>query len=362
MTRPAKILQISSYPPPRAGWAVRVEFLKRQLEAEGHECVVLNIGTSRMIPSDEYETVLSGGDYVKKVWRFCARGFLPHVHVNGSTKKGLTLSLIAQIISLAFGRRVALTFHAGVVQEFFPREKAPLMVPAYWLLFKLSRLIVCNNEAMKRLIADYGVRPSKIFPIPAFSVQYMQELGTELPSEITDFVARYQHVLFSYIRFRPTFFVPELITAFGLVARQRPDVGLLLCGDTGHSEDNLPQRIADQITAAGLSHRVLLVGDLTHDQFLAALSRCAFYVRTPVSDGVASSVLESLSLGVPVVASENGSRPAGTITYPATDAAALAQTLLDVLDRRAAIVAALPRPPLRDTLGEEIQLLVDAAR
>src|SRR5688572_20686178 len=116
-----KILQISSYPPPRAGWAVRVEFLKRQLEAEGHDCVVLNIGTSRFIPSDEYETVLSGADYVRKVWRFCRRGFLPHVHVNGATLKGLVLSLVAQCISLLFGRRVILTFHAGVEQQFFPR-------------------------------------------------------------------------------------------------------------------------------------------------------------------------------------------------------------------------------------------------
>jgi glycosyltransferase involved in cell wall biosynthesis len=358
--RRCRILEISSYPPPRAGWAVRVWFLKRQLEAEGHECVVLNTGTSRRLPSPEYETVMSGTDYTRKVFRFCARGFLPHVHVNGSTLKGLVLSLIAQGISLMFGRRVVLTFHAGVEQEFFPRRNAPYLVPAYWLLFKLSRTIVCNNEAVKRLIVEYGVRPSKIHPIPAFSVQYLDERGGALPESIDRFLGRYPVVLFSYIRFRPTFFVPELITAFGVVAAARPDVGLLLCADAGHSEDDLPARIAGQIAQASLHDRVMTVGDLTHEQFLAAIARSAFYVRTPVSDGVASSVLESLSLGIPVIGSDNGSRPAGVITYPATDADALARVLLDGISRRDAIAAALPRPVIRDTLADEIRLLTAA--
>ena len=53
MTPRRKILQISSYPPPRAGWAVRVEFLKRQLLAEGHDCVVLNIGTGVQTSTEE---------------------------------------------------------------------------------------------------------------------------------------------------------------------------------------------------------------------------------------------------------------------------------------------------------------------
>jgi len=355
-----KILQISSYPPPRAGWAVRVEFLKRQLEAEGHECVVLNIGTSRCIPSDEYETVMSGTDYLRKVWRFCSRGFLPHVHVNGATLKGLVLSLVAQVISLVHGRRVVLTFHAGVEQQFFPRRKAPLLVPAYWLMFRMSRTIVCNNEAVKRLITLYGVRTSKIVAIPAFSVQYMQERGHVLPEDLESFFRRFPVVLLSYVRFRPTFFVPELISAVAAVADRRADLGLLLCASVGHSEDDLPQRVTEQIRQAGIQDRVLMVDDLTHEQFLDALSRSAAYVRTPVSDGVASSVLEALSLGVPVVAAENGSRPPGVITYPATDAEALGHVLIDVLTRRSQIVAALPRPELRDTLAEEVQLLTCA--
>ena len=62
LPRRAKILEVTSYPPPRSGWAVRVEYLKQRLERDGHSCVVINTGTSRMIPSTEYETVMGGLD------------------------------------------------------------------------------------------------------------------------------------------------------------------------------------------------------------------------------------------------------------------------------------------------------------
>src|SRR5688500_19021607 len=123
----AKILEISPYPPPRSGWSVRVQFLMKHLEAHGHECAVLNTGTNRRVPSDEYETFLGGVDYVRKVWRFSRRGFVVHMHVNGASWKGLILAILAQVVGLASGRRGFLTFHAGIEQVYFPRPKYPLL-------------------------------------------------------------------------------------------------------------------------------------------------------------------------------------------------------------------------------------------
>jgi hypothetical protein len=50
-------------------------------------------------------------------------------------------------------------------------------------------------------------------------------------------------------------------------------------------------------------------------------------VRTPACDGVSASVLESLALGIPVLASENGRRPPGVITYREDDPFDLASNL-----------------------------------
>jgi glycosyltransferase involved in cell wall biosynthesis len=356
MTR-ARILQISSYPPPRAGWGVRVEYLKRQLEAEGHDCVVLNIGTSRTIPSPEYETVMGGMDYLRKVFRFVRAGFTPHIHINGASEKGLLLSFIAAAVSLAFGRRPFLTFHAGIEQVLFPRSKAPRWTPVFWLLFTLPRVIICNSEEVKAKIVEYGISPSKILPIAAFSRQYLEEQAEVLPEDVQAFYDRFEHVIFSYIRLRPLFYPLEMIQGFALLAQQRPDVGLVLCGVSGHMEGNLLAETRAEIDRAGIGSQVLMVEDLDHPTFLAALRRASLYLRSHLSDGVCSSVLESLALGVPVVASENHTRPPGVVRYPATDPQALANALEDVIVHRSRIVEELAAPEVVDTLRVEVDLL-----
>jgi glycosyltransferase involved in cell wall biosynthesis len=106
-----------------------------------------------------------------------------------------------------------------------------------------------------------------------------------------------------------------------------------------------------------LQGRVLVLDDLPHQAFLQALGRASVYLRTHLSDGVCSSVLEALTLGIPVVAAENHDRPAGVITYDGEDVAGLASVLDDVLNRREEIVAELRRPDVRDTLADEAALL-----
>lgn len=353
----AKILQITSYPPPRAGWGMRVEFLKKRLESEGHVCTVLNIGRSRTIPSPEYETVLGGLDYVRKVWRFSRNGFVVHMHVNGEAPKGFVLSLLAEGINLLWGKRCFLTFHAGVEQIYFPRPKYPWLLPMYWVLFGIPRRIICNSDAVKAKILEYGVPDSKVVPIPAFSSQYVDRVSTPLPQTVADFYARVPRVVFAYVRIRPGFYLDTMIDGFAKIAAAEPGAGLAVCGLSGDIDDALLADLNARIARHELADRVCLIDDLTHDEFLEALSRSALYLRTPTSDGVASSVLESLALGVPVVGSENGSRPPGVIAYMATDPSDLAAKVLVALFSRDAIVASMPRPPVRDTLHEEVSVL-----
>jgi hypothetical protein len=67
--------------------------------------------------------------------------------------------------------------------------------------------------------------------------------------------------------------------------------------------------------------------------------------------------LESLALGVPVVACENGTRPADVVTYPATDPERLAASVEHVIAHRAEVVATVGRFNVRDTLADEVALL-----
>src|SRR5262249_41448845 len=78
---------------------------------------------------------------------------------------------------------------------------------------------------------------------------------------------------------------------------------------------------------------LLLLGNIPHNEFLTLLGRCSATIRTPACDGVSASVLESLALGVPVLASENGHRPAGVMTYREGDAEDLCRGMAGIPDR-----------------------------
>ena len=361
VTGAAKILEVTSYPPPRAGWGIRVEFLKKRLETEGHRCVVLNIGTSRLIPSTEYETVLGGLDFVKKVWCYSRQGFVVHAHANGDAVKGLLLALLAEIIGLACGRRCYLTFHAGIIQRYFPREKSWRLAPLFWLLFAIPRRIVCNSEAVKAKIRGYGVSQRKIVPIAAFSKQYMEYVPATLPAHVNAFFDRYTHVVFTYIRMRPLFFPLTMVDALATVVARRPDVGLVLCGVSGHMDEGVWEAVQDRIREHGLDEHICLIEDLDHDAFLTALQRSTLYLRTHLADGVASSVLESLALSVPVVACENGTRPAGVLTFQPDNQQDMAGRMEHVIANRAHVVEALGTLEVSDTLAVEIALLTGQA-
>jgi glycosyltransferase involved in cell wall biosynthesis len=267
------------------------------------------------------------------------------------------LSLVALGIAAVRGRRSVLTFHAGIEQIYFPRPKYPLLLPVFWSLFGLPRWVICNSEEVKAKIVEYGVPASKVIPIPAFSIQYLEMGGGPLPPEIETFFNRFPKVIFCYIKMRPLFYPELTVESFGRLAAECPDVGLLLCGIAGNMEPGIWPAVQARLASPALKDRVLVVDDLPHELFLQALNRSSLYLRTHLSDGVCSSVMESLSLGVPVVAIENHTRPPSVITFETRDPSAIAALLAEVLSRRAEIAARLERPQMRDTLSEEAQLL-----
>src|SRR5262249_44065532 len=66
-----------------------------------------------------------------------------------------------------------------------------------------------------------------------------------------------------------------------------------------------------------LDENVFLAGDLDHQLCLTAISYSTAFVRPTLRDGDSISVREAMSLGVPVVASNVGTRPDGTLLFPA---------------------------------------------
>jgi len=358
MQRPKRILQIGPYPPPSTGWSVRIKMLKRYLERAGHTCVVLNTNKNRRQNKAEFVPVHNGFDYAKKVFKFCAQGFLVHMHLNGKSTKSPVLALVAEIISLLFGRRLVLTFHAGAAQDYFPRQGKLRIDLPFRLIFLLAKKIICNNETVKARIVEYGIRPEKIIPIPAFCPQYLEDKN-ELPVAIKKFVATHQPVASSYIYLRPDFNVDFLLQGLRGVLKQYSRLGLIFMG--AFQETPALNRLLREY---GLAENSFVASALDHGDFLAALAASEVYIRTPVVDGVSSSVLEALELGTRVVASENGSRPPGVMTYQdgnVTDFVEKVRAACSTPGVDDNAPSTRRRTEIRDTLTEEIALLIQEA-
>jgi glycosyltransferase involved in cell wall biosynthesis len=352
----AKILEITSYPPPHAGWGVRVAFVRRFLESKGHRCQVLNTGKSRRMRSKEYLDVQNGIDYLRKVVWHAKRGYLIHTHLNGDSIKGLILTLLAEIISVLIGRNCVLTFHAGPEQRFFPKNRNRVLAPLYALAFALPNRIICNSHVVKRKIETYRVAGQKIVPIPAFSRQYLAYTPMAMPKQLKEVLSRRNPIAACYFFLRPEFFVDSLMEALGKAVLEIPDMGVVLIGSDTRSEGLDPI-----IARNGLKEVVYRAGDLSHDEFMTLISGAHFFIRTPQKDGVSSSVLEALSLKIPVIASENGTRPSGVITFQAGDADDLARKLLGAWKSYHAVRSQTASPVIQDTVEEEAALLLSFA-
>jgi hypothetical protein len=213
----------------------------------------------------------------------------------------------------------------------------------------LAGRVACDSQPIRDEILKYGIVPEKIQSIATFSPQYLDFTPVPLPEEVENFLRSHSLVFLSYVSFRAEYRLEVLREGMKRFREKQPGTGYVWLG---FPDKELPAA-QDFVALWPADERdcLLLLGNLNHDQFLTLLSRCTLYLRTPACDGVAASVLESLALRIPVVASENGRRPAGVITYEDTDAADMMDKLVYATENLDRIKASLHVDAGDDNVG-----------
>lgn len=331
------------------GWAIQTKLVTEELRRRGHVCEVLKINEGRQSKSAEYIDVQNGADYLRKISSYSLRGYRLNVHVNGMSRKGYWLAFAAALTGRLFFRPALVTFHGGLSQDYFPRHDNSRVHWAFYILFLMAGAIACDSQPIKEAIEGYGISSDKVETIATFSPQYLSYAQAPLPDEVEKFFCQKRTMIFSYLSFRPEYRLNVLREGMKLYRKAQPNAGFIWLGFPEKELPAVKEYVRDW--PAEERESLLLLGSLTHDQFLTLLSRCFIYLRTPACDGVAASVLESIALGVPIVASENGRRPNGVITYNDTNAVDMSQKLIDVTLRYNQVKAGLRLDAGIDNVG-----------
>ena len=351
-----KILEIGSWPPPASGWAVRIKYVVDQLRKEGCTCQVLNLGENRLKESPDYITVLGGIDYLCKVFKYVRKKYLIHMHANGDSQKGFILTLIALSLSFVFGKRAVLTFHAGPDQIFFPKKNSLILVPVFYLIFRLPQKIICNCDAVKDKIIEYGISPEKITPIPAFSEQYLDFTPVSYDPKLQQFMEKHNPVILSYLLFRPEFYHESVFECIKLLTIDYPQLGFLVVGGKPDISDN-GQDVYTLVEKLGLEDRTVFLGNISHDLFLTLIKDVDLKLRSNFCEGICSSILESLYFNTPVVANRNSLHQNGVVQFAINDAEDMKQKVSNTLQNSLNWKKNTPRPIIKNTVQEEADLL-----
>jgi glycosyltransferase involved in cell wall biosynthesis len=293
------------------------------MKRTGQQSNVLNVDP-RAPASEAYIKVSGAWDLARALVRHAADGWLFQVHTNGHNAKSWMIALGCGLTS-QFGPGSTLTLHSGIAPQFMrtaPRWLRHMMR----LACVLHRQVICVNHEIASAVAELGITREQIQITPAFLPIAAPDVVA--PAPVEQWMASHSPVVSSIMFFRPEYGFELLVEAVSRLRHQYPRIGCIVIG----GED--PEQALALVERRGLSDVMLLAGDLDHEQCLATLARSTVFVRPALRDGDSVSVREALALGLPVVASNTGTRPEGVMLFDVGDVDGLVESVRQVVGDR----------------------------
>ncbi len=314
-----RVLQIGPWPPPHGGVQSNLVAIHEHLRRSGIESIVINITRFRGQDGD--------GIYFPRNARELLRLLLVlqydvvHLHLGGNiSPRLLRLCMVCNVIP---GAKSVLTFHSGGYPSSNAGQRVSSITPTGIILRQFDGLISVNQDLFN-FFRRCGAPESKIRLIYPHTVT-LPGPEVKLRDDLQRFYDSHSPVLLGVAGLEPEYDVPLQIDALEYVRQQHPNAGLAIIG-----AGSMEQEIKSYIASKPYAEHILLAGDVSHDVTLRAIEKSEMLLRTTLYDGDSICVREALHLGTPVIASDNGMRPAGCDLFPAEDI----DGLLDAIERR----------------------------
>jgi len=324
-----RVLQLGPYPPPHGGVQSNLVAIRTFLRSRGVPCAVINITRHRQSDADEVYYPESAVGLIRRLEQL--HYDVIHLHVGGMlTRRLLSLALVCTLPRA----KSVLTFHSGGYPSTDAGKSTGPNSYAGLILRRFDGLIGVNPEIMS-FYARLGVARSRTRLILPHSFLPEERNVDTMPPALESFFSTHSPVLISVGLLEPEYDLALQIEAMAHVRDLFPAAGLVLIGS-----GSLQQELSGKIGARPYAEHVLLCGDVPHAATLQAISRAQLMLRTTLYDGDAVSVREALHLGTPVIASDNGMRPAGVQLIPKSSLQALQDAVENILSQPAARKAA----------------------
>lgn len=321
-------MQLGPYPPPHGGVQTNLVAIRDYLRSRGIGCAVINITRHR---KEERDEVYYPKTALGLIWHLLRRRYdIVHLHIGGRMPfRVLALAFVCTIVPWA---KAILTLHSGGYPSSEEGKAAKRNSICGFVLRRFDFLIGVNQEIVN-FYRRLGVADSRTRLIHPYSVAFCK-VARSLAEPLASFFNEHNPVLVSVSGLEPEYDLPRQIEAMGRILQIYPSAGLAIIGS-----GSLEPMLREQINKRSYGEHILLAGDLPHELTLRAVADCDILLRTTLYDGDAISIREALYLGTPVIATDNGMRPAGVDLIPIGDA----QALIQAVERR--LKAGKPEPP-----------------
>ncbi len=311
---PLPVVVAGFYPPPAGGESIHVSKLSDHLEKHGLLRARLNL--NRFSPPQKRQFPAGGPvGLPRSLLRHVQTDTLLHLHPHGHSWRSWVVAAFGALALQRSGARGVLTLHSGLAPAYLRQH--PAMYGVVVRVLAGFQRIICVNSEISDSLRDLGVASECLRVIPAFVP------GRPRPPARTELarVKDFGPLILAIVGTGPEYGLDLLLDALPRLRAAHPDLCCLVVGNAG--ADLLPGRLAGN----GLSRSVRFLGTLSHERCLGWIARADLLVRPSLADGDALSVREGLALGVPVVASNTGHRPAGTHLFRVGDSTDLVQQM-----------------------------------
>ena len=156
------------------------------------------------------------------------------------------------------------------------------MIPLLKFLFGVAKAVICDNPDVGERIVEYGITPTKVFPISPFTKQYLEVASNSFDENTEDFLKSHTPVILTYLEVRPEYGLDSVFRAVGELARQRSGLGLIVIGAPRERET-----IAGYARTAGIADRCLHLGMVEHATFCPFCDTCRYTSAPPRPKGSA---------------------------------------------------------------------------